>query len=68
MLHIQGQRVILRDWRLDDLEPYSAWMQPGRRWQEFDGAGGGISANPSCSPPAPPAWRSATARSSTAWS
>ena len=37
MLRIEGQRVTLRDWRLDDLEPYRAWMQPGQRWQEFDG-------------------------------
>ena len=37
MLRIQGQRVDLRDWRLDDLEPYQAWMRPGQRWQEFDG-------------------------------
>src|SRR5689334_19012675 len=37
MLRIEGQRVILRDWRLDDLESYRAWMQPGQRWQEFDG-------------------------------
>lgn len=37
MLHMQGQRVDLRDWRLDDLESYRAWAQPSQRWQEFDG-------------------------------
>jgi RimJ/RimL family protein N-acetyltransferase len=37
MVRIEGQHVILRDWRLDDLESYRAWMQPGQRWQEFDG-------------------------------
>ena len=37
MLRIKGQRVDLRDLRLDDLELYHAWMQPGQRWQEFNG-------------------------------
>lgn len=36
MLRIEGGRVDLRDWRLDDLESYCTWMQPGQRWQEFD--------------------------------
>lgn len=34
---IQGNRVHLRDWKLDDLEPYAHWLQPGHRWQELDG-------------------------------
>jgi len=37
MLRIAGQRIVLRDWRLDDLELYHTWMQPGQRWQELDG-------------------------------
>jgi RimJ/RimL family protein N-acetyltransferase len=37
MLPIHDQRIILRDWRLDDLATYCTWMQPGQRWQEFDG-------------------------------
>ena len=36
-LRIEGQRIVLRDWRLDDLEVYRAWRQPGQRWHEFDG-------------------------------
>jgi putative hydrolase of HD superfamily len=26
----------LRDWRLDDLEAFAHWLQPGHRWQELD--------------------------------
>jgi RimJ/RimL family protein N-acetyltransferase len=37
MLRIEGQPIDLRDWQLDDLEAYRAWMQPGQRWQELDG-------------------------------
>ena len=37
MLRIEGQPTDLRDWQLDDLESYRAWMQPGQRWQELDG-------------------------------
>jgi RimJ/RimL family protein N-acetyltransferase len=36
-LRIEGQRIVLRDWQLDDLDVYRAWMQPSQRWQEFDG-------------------------------
>jgi RimJ/RimL family protein N-acetyltransferase len=37
MVRIEGQRILLRDWQLEDLELYHSWMQPGQRWQEFDG-------------------------------
>jgi RimJ/RimL family protein N-acetyltransferase len=37
MLPISTQRISLRDWQLDDLAMYRTWMQPGQRWQEFDG-------------------------------
>ncbi len=30
-------RVVLRDWRETDLEPFAAWLQPGHRWKELDG-------------------------------
>lgn len=37
LIELQGKRVRLRDWTLDDLEPYAHWLQPGHRWQELDG-------------------------------
>jgi putative hydrolase of HD superfamily len=32
-----GERIVLRDWLLTDLERYAYWLQPGQRWQELDG-------------------------------
>ncbi len=37
MESIQGKRVRLRDWALDDLDSFAEWLQPGQRWQELDG-------------------------------
>ncbi|MFN8528655.1 MAG: GNAT family protein [Anaerolineae bacterium] len=34
---LEGRRVNLRDWQLDDLDSYAHWLQPGHRWQELDG-------------------------------
>lgn len=34
---LEGKRVRLRDWSLDDLDIYAHWLQPGHRWQELDG-------------------------------
>lgn len=34
---ISGNRVTLRDWREDDLDPWRHWMHPERRWHELDG-------------------------------
>ncbi len=36
-IQLEGKRVRLRDWALDDLDSYAAWLQPGHRWQELDG-------------------------------
>jgi len=36
-LRIRGQLVALRDWTLEDLDPYSTWLTPGHEWQELDG-------------------------------
>jgi RimJ/RimL family protein N-acetyltransferase len=34
---LEGKRVRLRDWSLDDLDIYAHWLQPVHRWQELDG-------------------------------
>jgi len=36
-MQINGRRIILRDWQISDLDPYAHWLQPGHRWQQFDG-------------------------------
>lgn len=36
-LRIPGSQIYLRDWKLDDLEQYAAWMVPGQPWKELDG-------------------------------
>lgn len=36
-IRIEGTRIVLRDATLDDLGPLAHWIQPGHRWQEFDG-------------------------------
>lgn len=36
MLTIPGLQIILRDWRVDDLETHAYWLMPGHRWQELD--------------------------------
>lgn len=33
---LNGVSISLRDWRIDDLEPYAYWLRPGHRWQELD--------------------------------
>lgn len=37
MLYLAGKRIALRDWQREDIERYRYWLQPGRRWQDFDG-------------------------------
>lgn len=32
-----GSPVRLRDWRVDDLDLFTFWSQPGHLWQEYDG-------------------------------
>lgn len=34
---LEGRRVRLRDWLVDDLSIYAHWLQPGHHWQELDG-------------------------------
>lgn len=36
MITIPGQKIILRDWQLNDLVAQEYWLQPGRRWKDFD--------------------------------
>ncbi len=36
-MKIEGQRLVLRDWQLTDLDNFAAWQQPGHRWQALDG-------------------------------
>ena len=33
---IIGDKIILRDWELNDLNIYEKWLQPGLKWQEQD--------------------------------
>lgn len=37
MVRIEGKHIIIRDWRLSDLDAYTYWLQPGHLWQDFDG-------------------------------
>lgn len=34
---LEGNRIRLRDWTLDDLDKYRAWLIPGHEWQRLDG-------------------------------
>lgn len=34
---IEGKRIVLRDWRLDDLERFAFWLDPDQRWHALDG-------------------------------
>lgn len=36
MLTLPGKTIVLRDWRLDDLDAHAGWLQPGHRWKELD--------------------------------
>ncbi len=36
-MRIEGGRIVLRDWRLDDLERFAFWLDPGQRWHTLDG-------------------------------
>jgi RimJ/RimL family protein N-acetyltransferase len=36
MITIPGQHILLRDWQLKDLAAQEYWLQPGRRWKDFD--------------------------------
>lgn len=37
MICIEGSKVRLRDWRLEDADATRFWERPGHRWQELDG-------------------------------
>lgn len=32
-----GRRIVLRDWKSEDIKPWMQWMTPGHAWQELDG-------------------------------
>ena len=34
---LTGSRVVLRDWRRNDLAPYREWLQPHHEWHAWDG-------------------------------
>jgi len=34
---LTGNKISLRDWQLSDLPHYTHWLQPGHKWQFFDG-------------------------------
>lgn len=36
-MRIEGTRVLLRDFEIDDVAAYAHWNMPGHHWQEFDG-------------------------------
>lgn len=36
-VQIEANGILLRDWTIDDLDPFARWMQPGQMWQELDG-------------------------------
>jgi putative hydrolase of HD superfamily len=36
-VQLLGQRIVLRDCAETDLADYREWLQPGHRWQDFDG-------------------------------
>ncbi|MCP4428152.1 MAG: GNAT family N-acetyltransferase, partial [Chloroflexi bacterium] len=36
-VEINGKRIILRDWLLQDVDDYAHWQMPGHKWQDFDG-------------------------------
>ena len=37
LLLLTGEQIVLRDWKLGDVGPWTRWMAPGHAWQEFDG-------------------------------
>jgi putative hydrolase of HD superfamily len=37
VVSLSSKNILIRDWRLHDLEPYAHWLQPGHKWQDFDG-------------------------------
>lgn len=36
-MKIDGKRIFLRDWRLEDLNQLGFWWQPHQQWYETDG-------------------------------
>lgn len=34
---IEGKKIRLRDWLIEDVEPYRNWQKPGMPWQSLDG-------------------------------
>ena len=37
LLQVNGQKIKLRGWHLEDLEVFKHWQKPGHQWQELDG-------------------------------
>lgn len=37
MIHMQGKKVVLRDWELPDLEPLEHWHTGEQEWKQWDG-------------------------------
>ena len=37
MIHLPGQRIVVRDWLAADIAPWLAAHEPGRAWQALDG-------------------------------
>lgn len=37
MPRIEGERIVLRDWQVDDLERFAFWLDPGQLWHRLDG-------------------------------
>jgi RimJ/RimL family protein N-acetyltransferase len=36
-INLFSEKIILRDWIIEDLPTYHHWMRPGHSWQELDG-------------------------------
>jgi RimJ/RimL family protein N-acetyltransferase len=37
LLPLRGERVLLRDWRVDDVPRYRQWLRPHHDWHQWDG-------------------------------
>lgn len=37
MITLNSKQIVLRDWRVEDLDAWAYWMQPHQRWHELDG-------------------------------
>lgn len=36
-INIKGEKIQLRDWLLQDVEPFRDWQRPGMQWKNMDG-------------------------------